>query len=339
MTDEIKSFLLHPNDKKALDTLQSIPAFTPVVKAFLRVFNEQQLKIMNMSSKVRISPLQLPEIYNLLPPICEKLSIDEPELYLELNRSPNAYTTGDTATSITLTTGLLEYMDLNEISTVIAHECGHIACRHVLYHTMGQMIFTSLAAFTDIGGLLTAGIQTAFSYWMRCSEFSADRASALCSGGAKPVVNVMMRLAGGGKNLPFTINTENFIQQAVEYEKMINTSTWNKTWESILLKDMSHPLLTVRALEISKWCDSTDFANIIEGKNSAAMKEKDEMARYIEQTSEKSKTDIFAKGIGNTSVSSFFGFSGNKKSCICPYCGKNVSADVSYCNNCGNKLR
>lgn len=77
----------------------------------------------------------MPEIYNMLSPICEKLGIDIPEIYLELDVVPNAYTYGDTKPFIVITSGLLETMPMELLPTVIAHECGHIACHHTLYTT------------------------------------------------------------------------------------------------------------------------------------------------------------------------------------------------------------
>lgn len=345
MTDEVRKNLLHPNDKRALDALRAIPAFTPILKGFLKVFSEQQLKIKNMSSKVRISPQQLPEIYNLLPPICEMLDIDEPELYLELNRNPNAYTFGDTVTSITLTTGLLECMSFDEISTVIAHECGHIACHHVLYHTMGSMIFSGLDVFLDFGGLLTTGFKTAFAYWSRCSEFSADRASALCAGGAKPVVDVMMRLAGGGRELPVNIDADLFMQQAVEYKEMINISSLNKTWEAFLLMDASHPLLSVRALEITRWCEEGGLKNILEGNTSiGVLTEREYQASknrilYTEQDTDLTNGSFFSEKFNDISRAFRSGVAGRKKTCICPACGNSISSESVFCEKCGYKIR
>ena len=56
---------------------------------------------------------------------------------------PDAYTIGEENVSICLTSGLLEIMDDEELHAVIAHECGHIACQHMLYHTLAQfMLFT-----------------------------------------------------------------------------------------------------------------------------------------------------------------------------------------------------
>ena len=78
--------------------------------------------------------------YDMLPPICKKLGIEIPDLYIELDVSPNSYTSGDTKPFIVMTSGLLETLPDELIPTVLAHECGHIACHHVLYSTMGRMI-------------------------------------------------------------------------------------------------------------------------------------------------------------------------------------------------------
>ncbi len=130
----------HDLDQKALEQLEAVPGFSTVLKAFLKVFSESMYQGLNMSSKIRLSKNQLPQIYCLLPPICETLGIAEPELYLEMNPVPNAYTYGDSKIFITVTSGLIECMQEDELKAVLAHECGHIACHHVLYHTMASLL-------------------------------------------------------------------------------------------------------------------------------------------------------------------------------------------------------
>ena len=139
----------HPQDRKALQELQQIPGFSAALKAFMKVFSENMIQGMNMSNKVRITDKQLPELYRLLPPLCETLGIAEPEFYLELNPVANAYTMGDSIISITVTSGLIERMDEKQLTAVIAHECGHIACRHVLYHTMADMVLGAGSAIWE----------------------------------------------------------------------------------------------------------------------------------------------------------------------------------------------
>ena len=260
---------IHEHDKAALDALKSIPGFDQFVKAYMKIFNERAMRILNMSSKVKLSPEQCPRIYNLLIPICEKLHIDVPELYLELDRSPNAYTSGDTYVFITVTTGLLELMNDEEIQAVLAHECGHIICHHVLYQTMGRALLSGAASFLGLNGLITTALSTAFAYWMRCSEFSADRAAAVFCDGPDRVVDVMLRLAGGGKDIASEINADLFMAQAAEYEAYVKDSKFNKVLEFIVLMDASHPFLSVRAASITDWCKSEKFIKISEGLSGA----------------------------------------------------------------------
>ncbi len=59
-------------------------------------------------------------------------------------------------------------------------------------------------------------IQLAFAYWMRCSEFSADRAAIICDGSAEKTTEVMMRFAGYDKDIMAEANVEAFMEQALE---------------------------------------------------------------------------------------------------------------------------
>ena len=130
---------IHPEDAAALDALKSIPVLPQVIKSFMDLGVEQLTTGLNMASKVKLSPSQLPELYNILPPICELLDIKEPDFYLEMDPIPNAYAFGDTQTAITITSGLVEMMSEEELRGVVAHECGHIVCHHMLYHRVTMM--------------------------------------------------------------------------------------------------------------------------------------------------------------------------------------------------------
>ena len=262
-------YYVHDSDKAALKALKMIPGFHQFVKAFMKIWSERQFRISNMSSCVRINEKQLSKYYNMLPPICEKLGIDIPELYLQLNVTANAYTAGDTKPFIVMTSGLLETIPEELIPTVFAHECGHIACHHMLYTTMGNILLggttSALRSFVPYGGLATMPLEMAFFYWMRCSELSADRAAVLCDGSAEKMSEVCMRLAGYDKDIREYASKEEFMVQAKEYREMINDSKWDRTLEFLALSSMSHPLMIVRALECEEWEKSEQFRKILDG--------------------------------------------------------------------------
>ena len=215
---------------------------------------------------MKLSPEQLPKYYNMLPPICEKLGIGVPDLFLQLDVNPNAYTSGDNNPFIVITSGLIETLPEELIPTVLAHECGHIVCRHVLYETMGRLILRGAFTFVPqtIGNFAIYPITSAFAYWMRCSELSADRAAVLCDGNVDSVIEMCTRFAGFDKDIPYDINIEAFMTQAVEYKEYVDNNAWNKALEFMMFRDVSHPMNAVRAYEIKKWERSEDF---IKAKN------------------------------------------------------------------------
>ena len=94
---------------------------------------------------------------------------------------PNAYAMGDTRTMVTVTSGLLEYLTDEEVSSVIAHECGHIACRHMLYHTLASTLLRNIERMGILGNAVMP-VYWALQYWSRRSELSADRAGAVALG-------------------------------------------------------------------------------------------------------------------------------------------------------------
>ena len=147
------SDFIHPEDAAALRTLESIPGFPALVKKFLQIGLEQMQYGVNMASTIRLSPTQLPHLYNHLPPICKRLGIAEPEFYLEMNPVPNAWTFGDTKIYITITSGLVELLNDEELNAVIAHECGHILCRHVLYHSLAEYVLRGVDSLGLLGKL------------------------------------------------------------------------------------------------------------------------------------------------------------------------------------------
>jgi len=262
-----ESIFVHESDRAAMKALKAIPGFTAVFKAFMNVWSERQFRIQNMSCKIKLSEEQMPKYYNMLPPICEKLGIEVPDLYLELDVVPNAYTYGDTNPFITITSGLLETLPDELIPAVLAHECGHIVCHHTLYTTMGAAILNGasfLGGFLGLGKLVTLPLQIAFYYWMRCSEYSADRAAAVYCGNAEDMTEVCMRFAGWDKDVMAEASKELFMKQALEYKDMIENSKWDKTLEFFALLNATHPFTAVRAYEIDEWVKTEEFTTAME---------------------------------------------------------------------------
>ncbi len=261
MTDFVKTFV-HPEDAAALELLKKVPGFDKLMKKVLDLGAERMLYGVNMASKIRISERQKPELYHRLVKICKRLNIDVPELYLEMNPVPNAYTFGDTRICIVVTSGLLQYLKDDEVDSVLAHECGHILCHHVLYSTMAQIITEGGAAFGLLGPFYLP-LEYALLYWSRKSELSADRVGALVSG-VDTVVRTQLRLAGGPEEITSDINIEEWASQADSYEDIRTASKWDKFLQILAVSSLDHPFAAVRVREIMKWTKTDGYQQAFE---------------------------------------------------------------------------
>lgn len=272
---------IHIWDKTALTALKKIPLLDTICAKLITIMNDRQKTIINMSTKIHITEKQLSKVYFMVKSICTKIGIEMPELYLELNREPNAYTYGTEKFTIVIHSGLLECLQDDEIYAVLAHECGHIACKHGLYHTIGGMVLSGgiiglneISDYLSTKGMLGSiagnvvsavdgALELAFFHWSRCSELSADRVAIICCGSADPVIETMMRLAGGTTHIDSEINKELFVSQAIEYRQSMENDIINKGLEFLLTKNNSHPLLAVRAYEAQKFAASDEFKEVM----------------------------------------------------------------------------
>lgn len=126
---------VHDLDRQAADALNQFPKFVKLLESYSANYDEKAAKIDLLSTAIRLGENQMPEVYGLLPPICEQLGIDTPELYYVRDRQANAATFGSVHPCIYVTSGLVNKLPLNLLPSVLAHECGHIACKHSLYHS------------------------------------------------------------------------------------------------------------------------------------------------------------------------------------------------------------
>ena len=285
---------MHDLDKKAFDALNMFPQFVKLQEAYVTNVDEKIAKIEFLSTAIRLSDKQMPEVYTLLPPICEKLGIDVPDLYMVQSRSKkdlNAFTGGITTPFVCVTSELIKQMSSQMVASIIAHECGHIACKHYLYHSLARNFANGIEAsplskIPAIRKHLSKTLITALLFWDRCSELSADRAAVLCDGDAGKTIDALLRVHGFDQDL----NRDEFIKQALDLKDFVNDSKANKMMEQMIVQWDSHPLLATRAYECYDWAQTDRFKGIISGTITEAAPEKQEetevLAAEVSTTSE-----------------------------------------------------
>jgi Zn-dependent protease with chaperone function len=81
----------HPLDKVTTARLSGVPFVERITRRILG-FAEQAAQLENLSSSVLVGPKQMSSIYQLLHDACKILDMEEPEVYIKQNPTPNAYT-------------------------------------------------------------------------------------------------------------------------------------------------------------------------------------------------------------------------------------------------------
>ena len=266
---------IHDMDRKAFAALNTFPKFIKLVEVYHANFDEKAARIEFLSSAIRLSDNQMPEIYNLLPPICEKLGIVVPELYYVKDKEMNAATIGTTNPCIYVTSGLVKHLSPDLISSVLAHECGHIACKHYLYHSIVMTVINKLnnsplGYVNAVRHIITPGLVSAFLFWDRCSELSADRAAALCDGKPEKLVDALIRIHGYSD-----INRDEFIRQAIDFHSFVNETKGNKAIEQMIVGNDTHPRLATRVYECCEWSKTDCFKSILNGTYTQVMRKND----------------------------------------------------------------
>ena len=82
----------HPLDLQATNTLKQLPGVDIAIRSVLGSVAEQFFYLNNIASSVLVSEKQLPDLHKLLIEACEILDLEPPQLYIQQNPTPNAYT-------------------------------------------------------------------------------------------------------------------------------------------------------------------------------------------------------------------------------------------------------
>jgi Zn-dependent protease with chaperone function len=246
----------HEDDLAATRALQALPGMETLVAKVLEIGLERLYYLQNVADNVRVTKAMFPRLHRALGWGCKILDVEEPELYVNLDPVPNAYTFGHTKPFIVLTSGLIDMLDDEERFFVVAHELGHIKAGHVLYTVLARNIASIVEmigrATLGLGALLGQGLVLALHNWYRDAELTADRAGLLCVQDLNPCVRVFMKLAGGATRLFQEMDQAEFMKQIRAYEDA-DSSSINKVYKAILTAWRTHPFPILRARELDLW--------------------------------------------------------------------------------------
>jgi Zn-dependent protease with chaperone function len=265
LTDIASPAWEHPADRAALNAMRALPGFDDVVRKVASFFGEKGLRQLFLANAVRVGPTQRPQLDALLTEVLESLDWhDRPQMYVTQSPILNAMAVGFDKPFIVVNSAALEHLDVDEQRVIIAHEVGHIMSGHVLYRTIALIIiYVGLGALPFLAAAVLFPFQLALLEWYRKSELSSDRAALLAVQDKRAVMMTFLKMAGG-RDYGQTIDLDDFIKQAGEYETQ--GDVWDRVWQVINTVFRDHPFNTVRAGELQRWIDSGAYDKMVAGE-------------------------------------------------------------------------
>ncbi len=256
----------HPLDLEATANLKQLPGLDVMVRNLLGPLAEQFFYLENIASSVLVGEQQLPALHQLLLDACQILDLEPPQLYVRQHPVPNAYTFAMRGKQpfIVVHTSLLELLTPDEIQAVIAHELGHLKCEHGVYLTLANLLVLAAGQLPWGAGVAQA-LQTQLMEWVRCAEFSCDRAALLATQNPRVVASVLMKLSGGSPTLANQLNLDAFLAQARAYDE-ISKDQIGELLKQAMTAQLTHPVPVLRAREIDRWSSSQTYQALLESR-------------------------------------------------------------------------
>ncbi|WP_293331492.1 M48 family metallopeptidase [Microcoleus sp. CAWBG58] len=254
----------HPLDLEATNTLKQLPGLDLMVRQLLGQLGEQFFMLENLASSVQVGENQLPHLHQLLVDACKTLDLEVPQLYVRQHPMPNAYTFAMRGKQpfVVMHTSLIDLLTDEEVKAVIAHELGHLKCEHGVYLTLANLIVLAAGQISPLGTVLAQGLQTQMLEWLRCAEFTCDRAALLATQDPRVVASVLMKLAGGSPTLAPKLNLDAFLAQARAYDDL-SSSELGEMLKQAQTAQLSHPVPVLRAKEIDRWASSKNYESLL----------------------------------------------------------------------------
>ena len=287
----------HPADKATLSVLRQLQGVDELIKMLMSVTTERSLKLMALSSSVKVSQNQYSKLHKITNDVVDIFDWDyTPNVFVTQSPFWNAGVIGVKEPFMMINSSMVTKFDEQEITAVIAHEMGHIMSGHALYKTLLWILTEVSFNALPIPQILIIPIVAALREWDRKSELTADRAELLAIQDPSTSYNILMKMSGA-ENLS-QVNLNDFFAQAQEYEEQKSLldgvhKLLNQLWAT-------HPFPVIRLQELKTWEASGYYQSILDGNylrrgvyESNAQEEVKEGFNYYKETW-RSKDDVIS---------------------------------------------
>lgn len=237
--------------------------------------------VLKMYRAQEASPQQAPELYEMVQTLSRKAGLPMPKLFIIPKEAPNAFATGRNPEHavVAVTQGLLNLMDRDEVTGVLAHEMAHVKNRDILIGSIAAtmagaiMVLASMARWTAIFGgggssddeggggaigLIAMSLLAPFAAIViqmaisRSREYLADSTGAGFAGTPKGLARALDKLGRYSKKLPMNANPSTahmFIVNPLSGRRLMGLFSTHPPLEERIARLRGNPPQTGKALE------------------------------------------------------------------------------------------
>ena len=194
------------------------------VMLFAQYYYSDKMVLYTTGARV-VTESEEPGLHEIVSRLCIEADLPKPRIAVVNSSIPNAFATGRSPKKavVAVTTALMQKLDRNEVSAVLAHELTHVKNRDVMVLTIASF-FSTIAFFLvryliffaggnrREGGQIMLAWVASIAVWIvsyfliralsRYREFAADRGSAIITGHPSHLVSALMKISGSMDRVP-----------------------------------------------------------------------------------------------------------------------------------------
>ena len=184
-------------DRLISSRIMKLKGFDWASKELSRKRYEKYARLSYSANCMRITAESMPEIYQDVCEISEKLGITVPDIYLQRNTAPGAYALGETEPMLIVTTELVRLLPAAELKIMLTQALVHIHSGHLKSFMVRDLIGSASDNF-GIFKSVVALPRMLLEEWAVEAELSADRGMLVVCADFELAVSAYARLATGG---------------------------------------------------------------------------------------------------------------------------------------------
>ena len=237
--------------------------------------------VLKMYRAQEASPQQAPALFEMVQALSHNAGLPMPKVFIIPQEAPNAFATGRNPEHavVAVTQGLLNIMDRDEVTGVLAHEMAHVKNRDILIGSIAAtmagaiMVLASMARWTAIFGgggsnddeggggaigLIAMSLLAPFAAMIiqmaisRSREYLADSTGAGFAGTPEGLARALDKLGRYSKKLPMKANPSTahmFIVNPLSGRSLMSLFSTHPPLEERIARLRGNPPQTGKALE------------------------------------------------------------------------------------------